>query len=55
VTAGIAAHPQRHPPGRQARQRYPERWQQVHDLRGKGAGLLECARRLGLSLNTVKR
>jgi transposase len=32
-----------------------ERWQQVHDLRGKGAGLLECARRLGLSLNTVKR
>jgi hypothetical protein len=32
-----------------------ERWQQVHDLRGKGAGLLKCARRLGLSLNTVKR
>jgi transposase len=32
-----------------------ERWQQVHDLRDKGAGLLECARRLGLSLNTVKR
>ena len=31
------------------------RWQQVHDLGGKGAGLLECARRLGLSLNTVKR
>jgi DNA-binding CsgD family transcriptional regulator len=42
-------------PAAQARQRYPERWQQVHDLRGKGAGLLECARRLGLSLNTVKR
>jgi transposase len=32
-----------------------ERWQQVHDLRSKGAGLLDCARRLGLSLNTVKR
>ena len=32
-----------------------DRWQQVHDLRGKGAGLLECARRLGLSQNTVKR
>ena len=23
-----------------------ERWQQVHDLLGKGAGLLECSRRL---------
>jgi transposase len=32
-----------------------ERWQQVHDLRSKGTGLLECARRLGLSMNTVKR
>jgi hypothetical protein len=32
-----------------------QRWQQVHDLRGEGAGLLECARRLALSLNTVKR
>jgi transposase len=32
-----------------------ERWQQVHDLLGKGTGLLECARRLNLSLNTVKR
>jgi transposase len=32
-----------------------ERWQQVRDLREKGAGLLECSRRLGLSLNTVKR
>jgi transposase len=31
-----------------------ERWQQVHDLRNKGAGLLDCARRLNLSLNTVK-
>ncbi|MEV7238444.1 ISL3 family transposase [Streptomyces sp. NPDC051020] len=32
-----------------------ERWHQVHDLLGKGVGLLECARRLGLALNTVKR
>ena len=32
-----------------------ERWQQVRDLREKGAGLLDCSRRLGLSLNTVKR
>jgi transposase len=32
-----------------------ERWQQVHDLRAQNVGLLGCARRLGLSLNTVKR
>jgi transposase len=32
-----------------------ERWRQVRDLRDKGTGLLECSRRLGLSLNTVKR
>lgn len=32
-----------------------ERWQQVRDLREKAAGLLECSRRLGLSMNTVKR
>ncbi len=32
-----------------------ERWHAVHDLVDKGAGLLECARRLQLSLNTVKR
>jgi thiamine kinase-like enzyme len=32
-----------------------ERWQQVHDLCSQGAGLLECSRRLGLHLNTVKR
>jgi hypothetical protein len=31
------------------------RWQQVHDLRGQGAGLAGCARRPGLALNTVKR
>jgi transposase len=32
-----------------------ERWQQVYDLRARNVGLLDCARRLGLSLNTVKR
>jgi hypothetical protein len=32
-----------------------ERWQQVHGLRARNVGLLECARRLNLSLNTVKR
>ena len=31
------------------------RWRQVHDLTDRGTGLLECSRRLGLSLNTVKR
>ena len=43
------------PQGGQRAQTTRERWQQVHDLLGKGAGLLECARRLDLSLNTVKR
>ena len=32
-----------------------ERWRQVRDLRDKGIGLIECSRRLGLTLNTVKR
>ena len=32
-----------------------ERWQRVHELRARNVGLLECARRLNLSLNTVKR
>ena len=40
--------------GKQA-QTTAERWRQVHDLLGKGTGLLECSRRLSLSLNTVKR
>ncbi len=40
--------------GQQA-QTTAERWRQVHDLLDKGTGLLECSRRLGLSLNTVKR
>lgn len=30
-----------------------ERWGQVHELRAKGYGLLECARRLNLTINTV--
>jgi transposase len=44
------------PPLRQGRQAAAtaERWRQVHELLGKGTGLLECSRRLGLSLNTVK-
>jgi len=32
-----------------------ERWHAVHDLLGKGVGLLDCARRLDLALNTVQR
>jgi transposase len=32
-----------------------DRWQQVHDLLDAGVGLLECARRLNLALNTIKR
>ncbi len=32
-----------------------ERWHQVHGILAKGVGLLECARRLQLALNTVKR
>ncbi|GAB3976485.1 hypothetical protein GCM10029978_063490 [Actinoallomurus acanthiterrae] len=31
------------------------RWHQVHDLLDAGVGLLECARRLNLTLNTIKR
>lgn len=32
-----------------------QRWHQVHELLDQGVGLLECARRLNLALNTVKR
>jgi DNA-binding NarL/FixJ family response regulator len=32
-----------------------QRWRQVHELLDQGVGLLECARRLNLALNTVKR
>ena len=50
------AGPQRGPaPGGKRAETTLERWQQVHDLLGKGVGLLDCARRLDLALNTVKR
>lgn len=42
-------------PGGVREQTTRERWQQVHDLLEKGVGLLECARRLDVALNTVKR
>jgi transposase len=42
-------------PGGVREQTTRERWQQVHDLLDKRVGLLECARRLNLALNTVKR
>jgi transposase len=32
-----------------------QRWQQIHELLEAGVGLLDCSRRLGLALNTVKR
>ena len=32
-----------------------QRWQQIHALIEAGVGLLDCSRRLGLALNTVKR
>jgi hypothetical protein len=32
-----------------------ERWNKVHRLLDQGVGLLDCSRRLGLALNTVKR
>jgi transposase len=45
------------PPRNEAKQAQTtaERWRQVHDLTDRGTGLLECSRRLGLSLNTIKR
>jgi hypothetical protein len=36
-------------------QRAVQRWTAVHDLRNQGVGLMECSRRLGLSLNTIKK
>ncbi|MEU1827554.1 ISL3 family transposase [Streptomyces abikoensis] len=42
-------------PGGVREQTTRERWNKVHDLLGQGVGLLDCARRLGVSLNTVKR
>ncbi|MBB5866688.1 hypothetical protein F4553_000067 [Allocatelliglobosispora scoriae] len=32
-----------------------QRWQQIHDLLGRGVALMECARRLNLMLNTFER
>ncbi|MET9400910.1 ISL3 family transposase [Kitasatospora sp. NPDC002965] len=42
-------------PGGVREQTTRERWKRVHDLLGQGVGLLECARRLDVALNTVKR
>lgn len=42
-------------PGGVHEQTTRERWNKVHDLLGHGVGLLDCARRLGVALNTVKR
>ncbi|MFI9630670.1 ISL3 family transposase [Streptomyces sp. NPDC052042] len=42
-------------PGGVREQTTRERWQQVHDLLDQGVGLLECARRLDIALNIVKR
>ena len=39
----------------QARRHHPGALAQVRDLRSQNVGLLEQARRLGLSTNTVKR
>lgn len=42
-------------PGGVREQTTRERWNKIHDLLGQGVGLLDCCRRLGLALNTVKR
>jgi transposase len=42
-------------PGGVREQTTRERWHKVHDLLNQGVGLLECARRLDVALNTVKR
>ncbi|MFH0241173.1 ISL3 family transposase [Streptomyces sp. HK10] len=42
-------------PGGVREQTTRERWNKIHDLLGQGVGLLDCSRRLGLALNTVKR
>ncbi|NMH98763.1 ISL3 family transposase [Pseudonocardia sp. K10HN5] len=43
------------PPTRALGERTRARHAAVHELLGQGVGLLECARRLGWALNTVKR
>jgi DNA-binding NarL/FixJ family response regulator len=42
-------------PGRAIDERTRARHAAVHQLLGQGVGLLDCARRLGWALNTVKR
>lgn len=42
-------------PGGVHEQTVRERWKKVHELLGRGVGLLDCSRRLGVALNTVKR
>ncbi|MFE1989850.1 ISL3 family transposase [Streptomyces mirabilis] len=42
-------------PGGVREQTTRERWNKIHDLLGQGVGLLDCARRLDLAMNTVKR
>ncbi|SDP98171.1 Transposase [Lentzea jiangxiensis] len=42
-------------PGGVHEQTTRDRWNKIHDLLGHGVGLLDCARRLNLALNTVKR
>ncbi|MEZ3183246.1 ISL3 family transposase [Streptomyces pimonensis] len=42
-------------PGGVREQTTLDRWQRVHHLLDQGVGLLECARRLDVALNTVKR
>jgi transposase len=42
-------------PGGVREQTTRERWHKVHAFRDSGVGLLECSRRLNVSLNTVKR
>ncbi|MFE7395054.1 ISL3 family transposase [Streptomyces sp. NPDC057582] len=42
-------------PGGVREQTTRERWNKIHDLLGQGVGLLDCSRRLGVALNTVKR
>ena len=42
-------------PGGAREQTTRERWNKIHTLLSQGVGLLDCSRRLGLALNTVKR
>ncbi|MFE5038446.1 ISL3 family transposase [Streptomyces sp. NPDC056683] len=42
-------------PGGVREQTTREHWNKIHELLGQGTGLLDCSRRLGVALNTVKR